>query len=88
MAVRRQFREFVSMVKAPGKRECDACIAAEPALKGRMWKEIKNYVHNTLQTMKKKGCLRTPEGCAGGTAQEAEKSELDDIQNTLVYLSL
>ncbi|XP_041739272.2 uncharacterized protein LOC121571704 isoform X2 [Coregonus clupeaformis] len=50
-AVRRQLGDFTKLMKIPGKRECDACLAAEPALQGRTWKDVKNYVHNTLKTM-------------------------------------
>ncbi|XP_055727832.1 uncharacterized protein LOC129816889 isoform X3 [Salvelinus fontinalis] len=50
-AVRRQLGDFTKLMKIPGKKECDACIAAEPALQGRTWKDVKNYVHNTLKTM-------------------------------------
>ncbi|KAM9448689.1 M-phase phosphoprotein 8 isoform 2-T2 [Salvelinus alpinus] len=50
-AVRRQLGDFTKLMKIPGKKECDACIAAEPVLQGRTWKDVKNYVHNTLMTM-------------------------------------
>ncbi|CAB1330369.1 unnamed protein product [Coregonus sp. 'balchen'] len=50
-AVRRQLEDFTKLMKIPGETECDACIAAEPALQGRTWKDVKNYVHNTLMTM-------------------------------------
>ncbi|XP_020314650.2 uncharacterized protein LOC109869147 [Oncorhynchus kisutch] len=50
-AVRRQLGDFTKLMKIPGKTECDACIAAEPVLQGRTWKDVKNYVHNTLMTM-------------------------------------
>ncbi|XP_020317697.2 uncharacterized protein LOC109871285 isoform X2 [Oncorhynchus kisutch] len=50
-AVRRQLGDFTKLMKIPGKKECDACLAAEPALQGRTWKDVKNYVHNTLKTM-------------------------------------
>ncbi|XP_028969448.2 uncharacterized protein LOC114828792 [Esox lucius] len=50
-AVRRQLGDFTKLMKIPGKRECDACIAAEPALQSRTWKDVKNYVRNTLMTM-------------------------------------
>nr|XP_029514840.1 uncharacterized protein LOC115128846 isoform X2 [Oncorhynchus nerka] len=50
-AVRRQLGDFTKLMKIPGKKECDACLAAEPALQGRTWKDVKNYVRNTLMTM-------------------------------------
>ncbi|XP_041739270.2 uncharacterized protein LOC121571703 isoform X2 [Coregonus clupeaformis] len=50
-AVRRQLGDFTKLIKIPGKRECDACLAAEPALQGRTWKDVKNYVRNTLMTI-------------------------------------
>ncbi|KAJ8013063.1 hypothetical protein DPEC_G00049410 [Dallia pectoralis] len=50
-AVRRQLGDFTKLMKIPGKKECDACIAAEPVLQSRTWKDVKNYVRNTLMTI-------------------------------------
>ncbi|CAL9689816.1 unnamed protein product [Knipowitschia caucasica] len=53
-AVKRFLSEFISKMKVPGKKECNACLAAEPDLCRRSWTDIKNYVHNTLQTLKRR----------------------------------
>ncbi|XP_060909495.1 M-phase phosphoprotein 8 isoform X2 [Labrus mixtus] len=54
-AVRRQFGDFCKLVKVPGKKDCDACLAAEPALNTRTWREVKYYVHNSIQSLKRRG---------------------------------
>nr|XP_040057946.1 M-phase phosphoprotein 8 isoform X2 [Gasterosteus aculeatus aculeatus] len=54
-AVRRQLGDFCKLVKVPGKRDCDACLAAEPVLNSRTWREVKYFVHNTIQSMKRRG---------------------------------
>ncbi|XP_062313543.1 M-phase phosphoprotein 8 isoform X2 [Osmerus eperlanus] len=89
-ALRRQFNDFVFMIKAPGKSECDACIAAEPALKDRVWKEIKNYVHNRLQTRKKQGSVRSPMEDVGGPdlARQTPEEELEAPPTAPVYTFL
>ncbi|XP_072300268.1 M-phase phosphoprotein 8 isoform X2 [Eucyclogobius newberryi] len=53
-AVRRFLSEFITKMKVPGKKECNACLAAEPDLCRRSWTDIKNFVHNTLQTLKRR----------------------------------
>ncbi|KAM8854804.1 M-phase phosphoprotein 8 isoform 2-T2 [Spinachia spinachia] len=54
-AVRRQLGDFCKLVKVPGKRDCDACLAAEPVLNSRTWREVKYFVHNTIQSMRRRG---------------------------------
>ncbi|XP_058470675.1 M-phase phosphoprotein 8 isoform X2 [Solea solea] len=54
-AVRRQFGDFSKLSKVPGKKDCDACLAAEPALSSRTWREVKYFVHNSIQSLKRKG---------------------------------
>ncbi|XP_038158589.1 M-phase phosphoprotein 8 isoform X1 [Cyprinodon tularosa] len=54
-AVRRQFGDFSQLVKVPGKKECDRCLAAEPALSTRTWREVKYFVHNSIQSLKRRG---------------------------------
>ncbi|XP_048036265.1 uncharacterized protein LOC125261742 [Megalobrama amblycephala] len=53
-AVKRTLRKFFSLRKVPGKVACQSCLDANPVLKSRSWVDIKNFVHNTLQTMKRK----------------------------------
>lgn len=40
--------------KVPGKAECQSCLEANPVLSSRSWLDVKNFVHNTLQAMKRK----------------------------------
>ena len=54
MAVRRQLGDIGALTKVPVKKDCDACLAAEPALRSRTWREVKYFVHNTIQSKKKR----------------------------------
>ncbi|KAM4558342.1 M-phase phosphoprotein 8 isoform 1-T1 [Odontesthes bonariensis] len=56
-AVRRQLGDFCKLVKVPGKKDCDACLAAEPALSSRTWREVKYFVHNSIQSLKRRGVV-------------------------------
>lgn len=54
-AVRRQLGNYISINKVPGKMECLDCISTEPeALGSRTWRDIKNYIHNTIMSKKRK----------------------------------
>lgn len=37
----------------PGKEVCQRCLDLEPVLRGRHWKDIKNQIHNQIQSQKK-----------------------------------
>ncbi|XP_077399894.1 uncharacterized protein LOC144034751 isoform X2 [Vanacampus margaritifer] len=52
-AICRQLRIYVVGQTVPGKEVCEKCLALEPVLKGRHWKDIKNQVHNQIQSQKK-----------------------------------
>lgn len=41
------------MQSVPGKEVCQRCLDLEPVLKGRHWKDIKNQIHNQIQSQKK-----------------------------------
>lgn len=56
-AVRRQLGDLCKLVKVPGKKDCDACLAAEPVLSTRTWREVKYFVHNTIQSLKRRGLV-------------------------------
>ncbi|XP_071394677.1 M-phase phosphoprotein 8 isoform X2 [Centroberyx affinis] len=84
-AVRRQLGDFCKLVKVPGKKECDACLAAEPALRSRTWREVKYYVHNTIQSMKRKGNALTPKRSGG---QDPAINNSSTEWDAPVYLSL
>ncbi|KAI7811559.1 hypothetical protein IRJ41_000349 [Triplophysa rosa] len=53
-AVWRQLGNYITLAKVPGKEKCLECIEAESALEKRHWMDIKNQVHNTIQSRKKK----------------------------------
>lgn len=84
-AVKRRFGDFCKLVKVPGKKDCDACLAAEPALSNRTWREVKYYVHNSIQSMKRRG---QPVHCEQSGAQEPETPNLNTEWDGPVYLSL
>ncbi|XP_029935963.1 M-phase phosphoprotein 8 isoform X2 [Myripristis murdjan] len=84
-AVKRQLGDFCKLVKVPGKKECDACLSAEPALRSRTWREVKYYVHNTIQSMKRRGGALTPKRSGG---QDPEINNSSTEWDTPVYLSL
>ncbi|XP_074513951.1 M-phase phosphoprotein 8 isoform X3 [Sebastes fasciatus] len=89
-AVRRQFGDFCKLVKVPGKKDCDACLAAEPALNSRTWREVKYFVHNSIQSMKRRGHVVASKPSTG--VQEPETHHSNNNPNTEwdgpVYLSL
>lgn len=84
-AVRRQLGDFCELVKVPGKRDCDACLAAEPALSTRTWKEVKYFVHNSIQSMKRKGIVIAPKQ---GEMVESKTQTTNSEWDAPVYLSL
>lgn len=84
-AVRRQLGDFYKLVKVPGKKDCDACLAAEPALSRRTWREVKYYVHNCIQSMKRRGGT-PPARRSGGHEPETQNSNTE--WDGPVYLSL
>ncbi|XP_068185624.1 M-phase phosphoprotein 8 isoform X2 [Antennarius striatus] len=84
-AVRRQFGDLCKLVKVPGKKDCDACLAAEPALNSRTWREVKYFVHNSIQSMKRKG---HPVAGKHNGGQEPETQNSNTDWDGPVYLSL
>ncbi|XP_047442004.1 uncharacterized protein LOC125008688 [Mugil cephalus] len=52
-AIWRQLGVHVLVQSVPGKEVCQRCLDLEPVLKGRHWKDIKNQVHNQIQSQKK-----------------------------------
>lgn len=84
-AVRRQFGDFCKLVKVPGKKDCDACLAAEPALNSRTWREVKYFVHNSIQSMKRRGQVVASKQSGG---QEPETHNPNPDWDGPVYLSL
>ncbi|KAM4712000.1 uncharacterized protein FYW61_021047 [Anableps anableps] len=52
-AIWRQLGDHVLLQTVPGKEVCQRCLDLEPVLKGRHWKDVKNQVHNQIQSQKK-----------------------------------
>ncbi|XP_071401664.1 uncharacterized protein [Centroberyx affinis] len=52
-AVWRQLGVHVLVQSVPGKEVCLRCLDLEPVLRGRHWKDVKNHVHNQIQSQKK-----------------------------------
>lgn len=52
-AVWRQLGVHVLVQSVPGKEVCQRCLDLEPVLRGRHWKDIKNQIHNQIQSQKK-----------------------------------
>lgn len=84
-AVRRQFGEFCKLVKVPGKKDCDTCLAAEPVLSTRTWREVKYFVHNSIQSLKRRG---QTDASKQSIPPEAEIQTSNTEWDGPVYLSL
>ncbi|XP_029980352.1 M-phase phosphoprotein 8 isoform X2 [Sphaeramia orbicularis] len=82
-AVKRFLGEFITRMKVPGKKECNACISAEPDLGGRSWTDVKNYVHNTLQTVRRRYNQVKPEGNANVVNPKSQKAEAQNTKKDL-----
>nr|XP_005166387.2 uncharacterized protein LOC101882062 isoform X19 [Danio rerio]XP_009294006.1 uncharacterized protein si:ch73-269m14.4 isoform X19 [Danio rerio]XP_021327081.1 uncharacterized protein LOC110437737 isoform X18 [Danio rerio] len=54
LAVKDTMRKFLALRKVPGMADCLSCLDKNPVLGSRSWRDIKNFVHNTIQSMKKK----------------------------------
>ncbi|XP_041857139.1 M-phase phosphoprotein 8 isoform X2 [Melanotaenia boesemani] len=86
-AVRRQLGDFCKLIKVPGKKDCDACLAAEPALSSRTWREIKYFVHNSIQSLKRRGhAVACKQPTSSPPEPETQTSNTD--WDGPVYLSL
>ncbi|XP_077473978.1 M-phase phosphoprotein 8 isoform X1 [Stigmatopora argus] len=87
-AVRRQFGDLGRLIKVPGKKECDTCLSAEPALCSRTWQEVKYFVHNNIQSMKRRGLATTMSELTEEPKQELETPASSAEWDGPVYLSL
>lgn len=81
--MKRYLSEFITRMKVPGKKECNACIAAEPDLGGRSWTDVKNYVHNTLQTMRRRNNIQKSEGNLNVLNPKRSKAGVQTTKTTL-----
>uniref|UniRef100_A0A1A7X2E6 Uncharacterized protein n=1 Tax=Iconisemion striatum TaxID=60296 RepID=A0A1A7X2E6_9TELE len=52
-AIWRQLGAHVLAQSVPGKEVCQRCLDLEAVLRGRHWKDVKNQVHNQIQSQKK-----------------------------------
>lgn len=69
--MKRQLRNYIVTGKVPGKKDCLDCIRTEPeALESRTWRDIKNYVHNTIMSKKRKRKQRD---------SESDESDLGEV---------
>ncbi len=50
-AVNKHLARFVAERRVPGKADCMKCLEEEKVLKERSWKDVKNFVYNTIVTM-------------------------------------
>uniref|UniRef100_A0A3B4Z8R6 M-phase phosphoprotein 8 n=1 Tax=Stegastes partitus TaxID=144197 RepID=A0A3B4Z8R6_9TELE len=91
-AVKRYLSDFITRMKVPGKKECNACIAAEPDLGGRSWTDVKNYVHNTLQTVRRRNNPHKPEGNVKALNPKSPKAEVQttktDLEDTSIMCNM
>ncbi|CAL8352221.1 unnamed protein product [Lota lota] len=53
-AVRKHLSDFIADMRVPGMRDCMSCLNAEPLLQSRSWRDIKSFVHNTIQSAKRR----------------------------------
>ncbi|XP_060062466.1 uncharacterized protein LOC132543027 isoform X2 [Ylistrum balloti] len=52
-AVKSEMEHFLHIRKTPGKLDCDNCLRKYQCLSRRNWKNIKNFVYNCIQSLKK-----------------------------------
>ena len=45
--------ELIKNWKVPGKRDSEKCILAIPCLANRGWKDVKNFVKNFIDKLKR-----------------------------------
>ncbi|XP_054863262.1 uncharacterized protein LOC111580683 isoform X2 [Amphiprion ocellaris] len=53
-AVHKHLSNFMAERRVPGKEPCLHCLKKESALDGRTWKDIKNFVYNTIVTLNRR----------------------------------
>jgi len=52
--VEKELGSFLKQMRVPGKRDCDRCLAnSGDALAQRGWKDIKNYIYNSITRAQK-----------------------------------
>jgi len=58
-AVNKELGDCIRKFKVPGKLLCTSCLRNQPVLAKRNWTDVKNFVHNTIQSIKKKHVKRS-----------------------------
>ncbi|XP_063067616.1 uncharacterized protein LOC134459242 [Engraulis encrasicolus] len=54
-AVLSKLQKYIALRRVPGKAACDECLREHSVtLQSRTWKDIKNFVHNNIQSSSKK----------------------------------
>lgn len=48
----------MTLGRVPGKKDCDACLTKEKVLNQRSWKDVKNFVYNSIQAKRQKNELK------------------------------
>lgn len=57
-AVNKHLAKFMAERRVPGKDDCLRCIKEEEVLGQRSWKDVKNFVHNTIATLNRQSASR------------------------------
>ncbi|XP_073730904.1 uncharacterized protein [Misgurnus anguillicaudatus] len=57
-AVHKHLAKFIAERRVPGKLPCMKCIEEEEALNERSWKDVKNFVYNTIVTLNRRSASR------------------------------
>nr|XP_024661063.1 uncharacterized protein LOC112436092 isoform X1 [Maylandia zebra] len=57
-AVQRRLGKFVAERKVPKKEHCMKCLEAEKDLANRSWKDVKNFVYNTIVTLNRRSACK------------------------------
>ncbi|KAG8005875.1 hypothetical protein GBF38_004886 [Nibea albiflora] len=57
-AVNRHMSRFTEERRVPGKEDCVRCLMKEKSLKLRSWKDVKNFVYNTIVTLNRRSVTR------------------------------
>ncbi|XP_044078404.1 uncharacterized protein LOC122888253 [Siniperca chuatsi] len=53
-AVNKQLGKFMAERRVPGKEDCVKCITQEKSLDQKSWKDVKNFVYNTIVTLNRR----------------------------------
>nr|XP_015830341.2 uncharacterized protein LOC107395459 [Nothobranchius furzeri] len=79
-AIWRQLGDHVLAQSVPGKEVCQRCLDLEPVLKGRHWKDVKNQIHNQIQSQKKQqfhAQMNLEENQTGQTPNQSYQTQID-----------